>query len=79
MQLTLRAVRISNGYSEDEVSRYCGVDVKTIGESEIDSSEMEYDLLLKITNLYKIALDHIYLGRESDCCYRGNERVTQYY
>lgn len=69
-QITLRAIRISCGYTGDEVARCCDVPVGDINKAEIDSSEMAYSLLSKMADLYKVAIDRIYLGPE------GNERVT---
>ena len=66
-KFTLRATRISCGYTEDEVARHCGVSTKVIDEVELDSGEILYSLLLKMTDLYNIAPDHVYLGLESDC------------
>lgn len=67
MQFTMRAVRVSCGYAEDEVARYCGVSTETINELEIDSGQIDYNLLSKLINLYGVTLDLIYLGSETDC------------
>jgi transcriptional regulator with XRE-family HTH domain len=67
LQITLRAARITCGYTEDEVAKYCRASIRVIEEVELDSGEMPYNLLLKISDLYDVDLDRVYLGPESDC------------
>lgn len=67
MRFILRAVRISCGYTEEEVAGYCGISTEAINRLEIDSSEIEYRLLTKLTGLYKVAPDLVYFGVEADC------------
>lgn len=62
MQLTLRAVRISRCKTLEQVANYCGVTKSEIKEAERDSSEIAYDLLKDLINLYGIPLDDIYIG-----------------
>jgi len=62
MQLTLRDIRNAKDYTIHEVAEYCGVSAEEIEEIEIDSSEISYDLLIKITDLYRVPPDCIYLG-----------------
>jgi len=78
MQFTMRAVRVSCGYVEDEVARYCGVSTETINELEIDSGQIDYNLLSKLIDLYGVPLDIIYLGAETDSHqkHRNDPRIT---
>lgn len=76
MRVTLRAARISCGYTAEQVAKHCGVSVELINELEINSNEITYNLFLKMTDLYQITPDHVYLGLESDCHHKLYLGVT---
>lgn len=76
MQFTLRSIRGSIGYTEDEVARHCRVKKEMIVQLEINSSDISYTLLLKIINLYNVTMDLVFLGLESDCHNKRYYAVT---
>ena len=70
-QITLRAARISCGYTVEEVAEYCGVTTRVLNDLEIDSGQMQFLLMQKLTNLYRVPLDLVYFGTEVDCIKRN--------
>ena len=66
-QFTLRAVRLSCGYSVKEVAEYCDVSVHTIRRYEKDSGTLPLQLILKLSLFYGVSMDLIYAGSEADC------------
>ena len=74
MQFTLRAVRISCGYTLWEAAKECGVSKKTLRKYEKDSSNIMFSLMLKLRKLYDIPADYFYLGSESDCIEHNRAR-----
>lgn len=72
-QFTLRAARISCGYSLKEVARYCEVSVGTISRYEKDNGTLPLHLILKLSLLYGGSLDLIYFGSEADCIKHNRE------
>jgi len=72
-QNTLRSVRISHGYSMEEVAEYCGVSIETINELEIDPCRITYNLLENIQTFYGVSLDDIFIGSETDCIKHNRE------
>jgi len=70
-QFTLRAARVSCGYTVEEVARHCGIPVHAFNDLEIDSGQMQFSLMQKLTNLYGVSQDLIYFGVEVDCIERN--------
>lgn len=65
-QITLRAARISCGYSVEEAAGLLGIDSDTLNEFEKDSGEVPCTVVVKFRNLYGVSPDDIYVGPESD-------------
>ena len=65
-QITLRVARISCGYTEEEVTRYCGISVDKLRDFEKDCREMPITVACKMAKLFKMSLDQIYIGPEAE-------------
>lgn len=72
-QFTLRAARFSSGYSVKEVAEYCDVSVHTIRMYEKDSGTLPLHLILKLSFLYGVSFDLIYVGTETNCIIQNRE------
>lgn len=70
-KITLRVARESCGYTVGEVAEYCGISVHTFNDLEIDSGQMQFPLMQKLINLYRVPLDLVYFGTEVDCIKRN--------
>lgn len=76
-QITLRAARISCGYTVKEVAQVCGVSSSTISKYERNSGNLPLNLMLKLRKLYNnVSLDLIYYGTESECHKHNRRRST---
>lgn len=72
-QFTLRAARISCGYSVKEVANYCEVSVNIIRRYEKDSTTLPLHLILNLSFLYGVSVDQVYFGSEADCIKHNRE------
>lgn len=77
MFLTLKAVRISFGYTLEEAAKHCDIPENYLSELEIDSGEMPPNVAMKLMNLYGVSPDAIYFGKESDCIERNRIQGTK--
>lgn len=57
---TLKALRISYGYTQEKMAEKIEVSTRYIGDIEQDKSKPSYEVLIKICNLYNIGLDQIF-------------------
>lgn len=53
--MQLRAIRISNGYTIEQVANHCDVSPETISKYEINPSKIPLYLIMKLSKLYKIS------------------------
>lgn len=65
-QITLRAARISRGFTSKEVAVRCNRNVDTILKYEKDSTNIPRDLMVKLLELYGFGFDDIFFGTQSD-------------
>ena len=65
-KITLRAARISCGYTVEEVAEYCGVTTDKLNEFENDCKGMPISIGLKISNLYNLPPSAIFIGSETE-------------
>lgn len=75
-QFTLRAARISCGYTVEEVANKCGVSAKTISKCEENAAKIGILLIFKIARLYGVSTDDIYCGPESECIKHNRARMS---
>lgn len=65
MQITLRAARISAGYSPEEVQKLLNIPPRELDSYEMDSSEIPMVVIVQLQGLYSFSLDNLFLGNES--------------
>lgn len=53
-------LRKKHDFTQEEVAEILGVGRTTYSMYEQGNREMDYDLLLKLANLYKVSLDYIF-------------------
>ena len=61
-QISLRAARVNVNLTQKEVAEKLGFHQQTIAKYEKDSTKIPMDLLRQLSELYKVKLDHIFLG-----------------
>lgn len=61
-QISLRAARVNINLTQKEVAEKLGVHHQTIAKYEKNSAKIPMDLLRQLSELYKVKLDHIFLG-----------------
>lgn len=61
-QISLRAARVNVNLTQKEVAEKIGVHQHTIAKYEKDSTKIPMDLLRQLSELYRVKLDHIFLG-----------------
>ncbi len=66
MQITLEAARKNIGYSQTEASELFGVHPQTLAKWETDNSQMPYNMIEKIREIYKVPKSIIFFGRRND-------------
>ena len=77
MQFTLKAIRISSGYSMESVAEFCGIPIDVYGEIENDPSQVKLSLIQKIATFYGVALSLIHSGTEANCI-KHNQGLTTF-
>ncbi|EGW36446.1 helix-turn-helix transcriptional regulator [Desulfosporosinus sp. OT] len=65
-QITFRAARIASGYTIEQVASHCSVESNTIKRFENDCTEMPIDLACKVSKLYNISLDDLFIGKQKE-------------
>ncbi|HEQ1375412.1 helix-turn-helix transcriptional regulator [Streptococcus pyogenes] len=63
-QITLKAARINAGYTLKQVARAVGKNPQTISKYEKDSSDISLGLLQKLSSLYGVTIDNLFLGKK---------------
>lgn len=66
MYITLRAVRKNLRLSVKQVSERTNISASTIRKWEADCSGARFNKFIILTNFYRISIDHIYIGKESN-------------
>ncbi|MHA6261477.1 helix-turn-helix domain-containing protein [Sporosarcina sp. CAU 1771] len=61
---TLQSIRLKNGMRSSDVAEKIGVDTATYEEWEIDSSNISYNYILKIEEVFNIPSKYIYFGKD---------------
>lgn len=76
LKITLRAARVSCGYTVAEAAKKSGLDPRTIFKNEEDSSRITWDTAEKLCDLYDVSPDIIFWGPESNCS-KHNRMLAQ--
>ena len=64
-QITLKAARITAGFTLREVGKKLNRSFQTIAKYEKDSTKILIDLLQDLTSLYNVSMDIIFLGEST--------------
>ena len=64
MQISLKSARLNCGLTLKEASNMVGVHHQTLSKYEKDSSNISISLLDKLSVLYQVPKDYIFLGKE---------------
>lgn len=66
LQITLKAARTNAGLTIREVAEMVSIHHQTLAKYEKDSSDISVSLLNKLSDIYQIPEDYIFLGKEYD-------------
>lgn len=64
-KITLRAARTNSGMTVKEVAHLAKKSPATISRYEADSSEIPWDLLSTLLEIYSVPQEHVFCGEES--------------
>lgn len=64
-QITLKAARITAGFTLREVGKKLNRSFQIIAKYEKDSTKIPIDLLQDLTSLYNVSMDIIFLGEST--------------
>lgn len=66
IQISLKAARINAGLTVVEASEMASVHPQTLSKYEKDSSDISVSLLNKLSVIYQVPEDYIFLGKQYD-------------
>lgn len=66
MKITLRAARVNVGLKLVEAAREFGINKDTLSKYEKDSSNVPRSFFTKIEDVYRIPVDNIFFGPQSE-------------
>lgn len=66
MRITLRAARVNSGLKLIEAAKLFGINKDTLAKYEKDSTNVPRSFFVKIEDIYKIPVEHIFFGPQSD-------------
>ena len=64
MQISLKSARLNCGLTLKEASNMVGIHHQTLSKYEKDSSNISISLLDKLSVLYQVPKDYIFLGKQ---------------
>lgn len=64
--ITLRAARVNAGLKLVDAAEKFGINKDTLSRYEKDSTNVPRTFLLKVEQIYKVPLDNIFFGKESE-------------
>ena len=64
--ISLEAARKNIGYSQKEAAERLGIHYQTLASLEKDSSNISFDEMNKMSNLYKIPKDMLFFGPRNE-------------
>jgi DNA-binding XRE family transcriptional regulator len=74
LRITLRAARVSSGYTTEEAAKCINISPTKLCEYERDSGEMTLSTAIHILKLYRFSIDTIYFGNESEFIKKINNK-----
>ena len=66
MKITLRAARVNAGLKLVEAAELFGISKDTLSKYEKDSTDVPRSFFIKIEQLYKIPVENIFFGPQSE-------------
>lgn len=66
LKITLRAARVNAGYTLNEASEVFGINKDTLSKYEQDSTNVPRTFFVKIEEVYKIPVENIFFGNQSE-------------
>lgn len=72
----LRKIRVNKNWSQEYVADEVGVDISTYARYEKGETSVKFEVVVKIAELYKMTLDHLYHYDDPD--YKVNEPRESY-
>ncbi|MGH0944430.1 helix-turn-helix domain-containing protein [Bacillus mycoides] len=66
LKITLRAARVNAGYKLIEAAKEFGINKDTLSKYERDSSNIPRGFFIKIEDIYKIPVENIFFGNQSE-------------
>lgn len=66
LKITLRAARVNSGYTLIEAASLFGINKDTLSKYEQDSTNVPRSFFTKIESIYKIPIENIFFGKQSD-------------
>lgn len=61
----LKSLRKENGYTQAQVAIYCDITEKTYQNYELMTREPKLEILMRISDFYKVSLDYL-IGRSDE-------------
>lgn len=65
-QISLRTARITSGYTVEEAAKWINISPETLSEYERDAGEIPLSTAIEILSLYRVPVDIVYFGNESE-------------
>lgn len=78
MKLTLTAARVNNGYTMKEAAAVIGVHWQTLSAWERDSSRLTFNEADKLSKLYHVDKDDLFLGLKTSLFVKSGKQVKSY-
>lgn len=64
MSLKAARVRVDVGFTSKDAAKAADVHFQTLSKYEKDSSDIPFSLLNELSNLYRVPINNIFLGKE---------------
>ncbi|MFC6274243.1 helix-turn-helix transcriptional regulator [Levilactobacillus tangyuanensis] len=66
LQITLDAARHNAGYSQKEAAAHLGIHYQTLAAWEKDSSDLGFQTIERLSQLYQIPKDNLFFGNKNE-------------
>lgn len=76
IKITLRAARVNAGYTLTEAAAKFGINKDTLSKYEQDSSNVPRMFFVKIEEIYKIPVEYIFFGKQSEFFRKNKQPVA---
>lgn len=76
LEVSLRAARVNAGLTLKEVAEKLDIHHETLSKYEKDSSDISISLLNRLSDLYQMPTDYIFLGKRYDLIRTIQEKQT---